>query len=1493
MMRKLTLLLGCGLLFAVAVAQVPAPGIYLHQELETPSLVLFNEDERPDIKSWQAVVRKLGAYGADAEWRIFSTIKDDLGMTHHRAMLYWQGKPVELSTIVLHEQHGLLNSLNGEMVPGSLIRRPSVVITRDEARKKALQYLPADKYYWEDSGQNAMLQHATGVADTGFFPSGTQVWCPGEFRIGQPHRMAWKFDVYALEPLGGKSIYVDAETGEILAAQDLILHAEVKGTAVTKYSGSRNIQTDSTAPGSYRLREAARGKGIETFNMKNGTSYGAAVDFTDADNYWNNVNVQKDEVATDAHWGAEMTYDYFKKEHNRNSFDNNGAKILSYVHYSSNYNNAFWNGVCMTYGDGNGTTFTPLTGLDVCGHEIAHAVTTNSANLVYSYESGALNESFSDIFGNTIEAWARPTQWNWRIGEDITPSKNGIRSMVNPNLFNHPKFYKGVSWYSGAGDNGGVHYNSGVQNYWYYLIANGAKGTNEKGWSFQIDSLGMTKAGKIAYRNLTVYLTRNSQYADARTYSIMAAADLYGQCSPEVINVTNAWWVCGVGAKYDSGYVKAGFRADTLACRTGQLLKFTNLSENYRSCRWYFGDGDTSTALNPQHGYNQYGIYSVKLVATSCFKTKNDSITRVAYVKVDSTRDICNAAVMPVFGTDSVIRCKGFVYDDGGEGNYGPLKQVNLKVKIPGADSIRFRFLVLDYENGYDSLVMFRNNLAWSNKIGRFTGSALPFAGAWRTVAGNALWFRQYSDPLVEGKGFKVEFEGIRPALTLNLGNDTTICYGDSLIITPAVGGGFAPNYLYRWAHGPNSAAVPVKPTFNSKYYLTVIDVCTGKSISDSIAVAVRAPLKVSLGRDTVICKGNTVRLRALPAGGLSSAYTYIWNQGLGSAASHLVTPTVTTSYSVILSDGCTDRPDTAYRTVYVRPDLKVNITAGSTPVCIGSRVSLIASGQGGDTAGYTYSWNNGLGSGAGKNVTLTDTGMYIVTLTDGCTVQPARDTVMLYTHPALKMALSNDTQICRGSSVLLSASLSGGKGSGYIYTWTGGKSGSSITESPAMPTRYKVTGTDGCSPAVSDSVFVDMLPALSLGRMADTVICDGQTLSVNLSVSGGKVSARQVTWTPSGVSGPTPVLNPPAGVTNYTAVLSDGCTVKNDTTRFKVTRLAPLSGNITVTPNSVCRGDSVTLQITASGGRSASRNWMVDGVPVAWVTRRLQPLSSTTYNLVISDGCSAPLNRSASVVVNVPPSASLTADRKLLCAGDEVRLTCTSPDAAAITWMFGGPDSAAGPALFTKKLISAGRYTVKARVKTTAGCSGLFSLTDTLTAVAYPAAGFTPVPAVTNIESPDINFTDNSVGAVQYLWLFGDGQSSAVAGSTSHTYADTGWYSVMQVVSVPPGCADTAFARVRVKDVYRLYLPTSFTPDQSGLNDRYTPSGRGIAVFKMNIYDRWGNKVFHTTDISKTWDGKDLQGRDLMSGTYVVLVDIIDTEGFRHEEKTILTILR
>ena len=130
------------------------------------------------------------------------------------------------------------------------------------------------------------------------------------------------------------------------------------------------------------------------------------VDFTDTDNLWDNKNNQKDEIATDAHFGAMKTYDYYKLFHNRKSIDDKDYNLISQVHFLLNYNNATWNGKTMNYGDGDNTNYNPFTLIDVCGHEISHGFTEFTSNLIYYSEPGALNESISDIFGVAIKNWS-------------------------------------------------------------------------------------------------------------------------------------------------------------------------------------------------------------------------------------------------------------------------------------------------------------------------------------------------------------------------------------------------------------------------------------------------------------------------------------------------------------------------------------------------------------------------------------------------------------------------------------------------------------------------------------------------------------------------------------------------------------------------------------------------------------------------------------------------------------------------------------------------------------------------------------------------------------------------------------------------------------------------------------------------------------------------------------------------------------------------------
>lgn len=491
--------------------------------------------------------------GANTNFSAMQNSSDEMGFTHTKYQQYFKGVKVEHGNYILHTRNSQVETMNGDYKPVEESFGVIASSSQATALTAAQNFIGASEYMWNTS--DASLYYPRNKES--FTPQG-QLVIVENFRGNSVSertklRLAYKFDIYATEPLSRQDVYVDAATNQILFSNKVIKHAAATATFATRYSGSQSGSTDSFS-GSFRLRDVTRGMGVETYNMRQGRNYSTARDFTDANNNWTAAefnNAAKDNAALDAHLGATKTYDYFKMVHNRNSYNNANAKIKSYIHYSRSYVNAFWNGSVMTYGDGDGVNFAPLTSQDVCSHEIGHAVCETSANLVYSYESGALNEALSDIWGNSIEKWAFPAEASWYIGEkfDIKFGK-GFRNMANPNEFGDPDTYLGTNWYTGSGDNGGVHYNSGVLNYCYYLLVNGGAGTNDKGNAFNVVGISLLDAGKIIYRMETVYMTSTTNYAGARTGAIQAAKDLFGAGSQQEKSTTNAFYAVGVGAAF-------------------------------------------------------------------------------------------------------------------------------------------------------------------------------------------------------------------------------------------------------------------------------------------------------------------------------------------------------------------------------------------------------------------------------------------------------------------------------------------------------------------------------------------------------------------------------------------------------------------------------------------------------------------------------------------------------------------------------------------------------------------------------------------------------------------------------------------------------------------------------------------------------------------------------------------------------------------------------
>jgi len=511
-------------------------GMLSYAQNKQEKFIKFDKSTNYALQNAKQVITKRLQLSSDNELVKTKTNSDELGFTHQKYQQFIKGVKVEFATYTVHAKNGIITTMNGELFSAeNLSMTPA--LSKQAAFNKATAHVGAQNYVWEQKNAFDYTK-----------PQGELVILPAIDGILRESKLAYKYDIYSESPLYRADVYVDAHTGNILFENNKIHHANTPATGASLYNGNVSFTADSFS-GSYRLRQTADGNGIQTFDMNNGTSYASASEVTSS-----STNFVNEKTAVQAHWGAEKTHKYYMQKHNRNSFDGNGSIIKSYVSYRSNYVNAFWNGSVMTYGDGNGTTYGPLVSLDIVGHEITHGVTERSAGLVYSYESGALNESFSDIFGESIEKFGAGTN-DWLMGEQIGAGGSGgaLRSMSNPNAFGDPDTYNGTNWHTGSSDNGGVHTNSGVQNFWYYILSVGKSGTNDNGDAYTVSGIGIDKAGKIAYRNLTVYLSSNSNYAAARTGAIQAAVDLYGSGSAEEIATTNAWHAVGVGAAYGGG----------------------------------------------------------------------------------------------------------------------------------------------------------------------------------------------------------------------------------------------------------------------------------------------------------------------------------------------------------------------------------------------------------------------------------------------------------------------------------------------------------------------------------------------------------------------------------------------------------------------------------------------------------------------------------------------------------------------------------------------------------------------------------------------------------------------------------------------------------------------------------------------------------------------------------------------------------------------------
>ena len=977
--------------------------------------------------------------------------------------------------------------------------------------------------------------------------------------------------------------------------------------------------------------------------------------------------------ALDAHWAMEKTYDFYLTQLSRNSFNNTGGLIKNYVHTDLGLNNAFWNGTAMSYGDGDGSILSPLVSIDVVGHEFSHAVVTYTANLTYQGESGALNESFADIFGTAIEFYGSSSP-NWTMGENFTLiSPYYARSMSNPNigLSSQPDTYYGSYWAStsSAQDYGGVHTNSGVQNFWYYLLSQGGSGTNDTGSSYSVTGIGMTQATQIAYRNLSFYLTSSSNYLSSYYGSLQAAQDLFGNPSAQYSAVRAAWFAVGIGNSATvqcNGTTKLTAMTGTFSDGSGSANYQNNLNcswliqpsgadsiaisfssfkteANYDTVFVYAGETTSSPLLLTWWGNTLpptvKSTVGAMLVRFSSDVSATDSGWTASYIAYGTS--YCN-------GGNQLTAAAGSFTDGSGTNNYGNNALCYWLITPPCATSVTLSFSSFNTELGYDFLKVYNGNNTSAPLLLSTSGTNLPSNV---TATSGQMLVVFTSDYLIKYPGFAASYTSTGTPYCSGTTNLNTTDYG-----TISDGSGvnkYCNNMDCRWLIQPPQAT-SVKLTFTS--FKTESPSTDGLSIYDAVEVYDGTSTSANLlGRfsgsslpPSITSTGGSMYIRffsdnSVSDSGWSANYTSTTpnyctgvttltsstgsftdgsgtnNYGNNASCKWLIQPTGATTVSLSFSSFDTELNYDGI-IVYDGADTsstRLGVYTGSTlpPMLTstgGSMLVWFLSDEAFRSAGWAASYNS--------------------TSNCGTTSKP---------NPMVGFTINNPTQCLSGNSFQYNDTSRISSGT-MTRIWSFGdvSTGSNILEnktygnSNTYNVKLVVTSNNGCKDSITKTVIVNSQPGATISAGGSTNFCDGG----NVILSGNTGSGFSYQWKNNGTN----IFS--ATSSSYTASLSgnyklvvinnNNCLDSSSVITVNVNPLPPIP-TINSSATSFCTGKSLMLNCANSG---YSYQWKKDGTAISGANNiNLTVAQSGNYTVEITNTNSCKSVSSASNITENP----------------------------------------------------------------------------------------------------------------------------------------------------------------------------------------------------------------------------------------------------------------
>ena len=757
----------------------------------------------------------------------------------------------------------------------------------------------------------------------------------------------------------------------------------------------------------------------------------------------------------------------------------------------------------------------------------------------------------------------------------------------------------------------------------------------------------------------------------------------------------------------------------------------------------------------------------------------------------------------------------------------------------------------------------------------KINGGVSPYSISWFPTGGSSL----ISDSLLAGS-YSVSVRDANnclttipvtisepPQLKSSITPTLPLCNGgaDGSAIA-IINGGIAP-YTYSWSTGDSTSLA--KGLSKGTYSLNVTD-AHGCITSFSTIINEPTLTNLQLYSAPVSCFGRKDGFAAVLASGGTPGYSYLWSNGYTYNSG---TNFFAGNYTVTVKDahGCTR--DTS---LTITEPTQVILTATTiNESCRDLNDGQATVNASGGIPPYTFLW----WPVGGNNPTATNLprGDYDIVVEDrnGC-----RQKINAYINsprPIRLSTINSNVKCFGGNDATAQATVSGGTPP-YSYFWSSGSTSNVATS--LQSGSYTVVITDNNSCTSEATIIVNEPPALIPSVQISGPICIGQSATLTAACTGGTPG---YTYNWNNGSNNIQQTVTPASTSNYSVTVTDtlGCTSQP---KIATVTVNPGLLALASAPDTICEGTFATLLAFCSGGNGGPYTYTWNNGALGNLIT-IAPTTTGNYTVTVSDNCgSPPISTTVSIVVIPSPVVSFIPNTFMGCQPLEVFFNDQSdPDANEFYWNFGdgSSDTSQNPSHI---YLDAGSYTVNHLVKTERGCLGKIVVPSAVIVYPLPVANFSNVPESASIQNPSIAFIDASTNAAKWEWDFGDNSGTVISKNTEHTYKDTGTYIVRLITTSDKGCIDTVYKRVIVKEEFAFYIPNAFTPNNDGVNDHFVTLGLGIKNFEMNIYDRWGLKIFYSSDIRKGWNGK-VQDSETpcQMDVYVYKIDIIDLQGVEH----------